>query len=35
MTTTEQVLDVAIVDKQNKHVELIRIGAGDNRKFNY
>ena len=35
MTTTEQVLDVVIVDKQSKHVELIRIGAGDNREFNY
>ncbi|AOO73974.1 metallophosphoesterase family protein [Ligilactobacillus salivarius] len=35
MSTTEQVLDVVIVDKQSKHVELIRIGAGDNREFSY
>ncbi|MBL1057995.1 metallophosphoesterase [Ligilactobacillus salivarius] len=35
MTTTEQVLDIVIVDKQSKHVELIRVGAGEGREFNY
>ena len=37
-TTTEYIYDVFIIDKKNKHVDIIRIGAGDsteNRGFNF
>ena len=34
-TVTEQLFDVVIVDKTNKKINMVRIGAGDNRTFNY
>ena len=34
-TITEQSFDVVIVDKSNSLVNIIKIGAGDNRSFNY
>ena len=34
-TLTEQLFDVVIVDKTNKKINMVRIGAGDNRTFNY
>ena len=34
-TVTEQLFDVVIVDKTNRKINMIRIGAGDNRTFNY
>ena len=34
-TTTEQVLDVVCIDKTSKEVNMIRIGAGSDRKFSY
>ena len=34
-TVTECAFDVAIVNKTTRHVDLIRVGAGDNREFEY
>ena len=34
-TLTEQLFDVVIIDKTNRKINMIRIGAGDNRTFNY
>lgn len=34
-TVTEQLFDVVVVDKTNRKINMIRIGAGDNRTFNY
>lgn len=34
-TTTECAFDVVIVNKSKRHVDLIRVGAGENRSFNY
>ncbi len=34
-TTTECAFDVVIVNKSKRHVDLIRVGAGENRSFDY
>lgn len=34
-TTTECAFDVVIINKTTQHVDLIRVGAGENRKFDY
>lgn len=34
-TVTECAFDVVIVNKTTRHVDLIRVGAGENRQFNY
>lgn len=34
-TTDEHILDVFVIDKENKTINTIRIGAGQNRTFAY
>lgn len=34
-TLTEQLFDVVIVDKTNKKINMVRIGAGENRNYSY